>query len=1014
MKIRTTTLLILACSFGAALLAAVIISATILFPEFRRIGETKAATNAERAVNAVDNAATQLDALTRDWAWWDDTYRFAAEPYDQYITSNLVPATFEDANLHTIATFTPVGGLVHGISADENGELTHIPWELQAFIHEWASWAQNNGATGFQGIKKFGDSLYLVACEQVLTSDREGPPAGWLFMSRSIDKEWIDDLAQLTRLDITVTTPAEPLPAGHPLITLDDGVFTARTQLVDVMGNPVATITVHTPDNVTPAGLRVILATLGGLVCAIVVLGIIAHHVFRRRIGDRIETMRNQLRSIAASPKGDQIVTAHGNDELSDLGDDINAVLEELRDNERFLQKLLDSIRVGVVLVSADTRKIIQVNRHATELLGRPREELLGYSCHALICAEKSRECPVLDKDKAVDRKRCEITNAVNAKVPVLKSISSITRRGVNYLVESFMSIEELERTRRELEESEALHRTVFMNTGTATILLDRTGIIRMANSEFMTLSGAPPETVADGGTHWMEFFHPDESARMLHYHTGRRENEETVPHNYESRFITADGEIRDVTLTVGMVPGTDLSVASILDITDRKTAQKELEFKAFYDKTTELPNRQYFTDTLARVVARALHEDFGIAVIQLDIDEFKTINDSFGHDTGDRLLHDVGQRLHSALDENCMLARLGGDEFGIIVENTSSEEQASALAKRIMDCFVKPFFINNSELYLGSSMGVAIYPQDGDSARKLIRSADLAMYRSKNIGKNTYSLFSEDMNKRSRKRLETETALHRALDRRELEAWYQPKVDIGTGRITGMEALIRWRKPDGTVVPPGEFLPLAEETGLIRRLDLYIMEQACHDARRWSEETGIPRPVSVNLSARHFLREGLTERVELLLEDTGLPPALLDLEITETTLMENFDAAVKAMKRLTGLGTTFSLDDFGTGYSSLFYLKSLPFRTMKIDRTFVNMTERDPETGKALIKTMLSMAGELGLSVIAEGVETMEQLDFLQRQGCGTVQGFLFSPPVRAEDFETLLEKGFFDIHKQ
>jgi diguanylate cyclase (GGDEF)-like protein/PAS domain S-box-containing protein len=434
-----------------------------------------------------------------------------------------------------------------------------------------------------------------------------------------------------------------------------------------------------------------------------------------------------------------------------------------------------------------------------------------------------------------------------------------------------------------------------------------------------------------------------------------------------------------------------------------RKEAELHLTFFANHDALTGLPNRTMFGERLAQALSRAQRNARMIAVLFLDLDRFKVINDTLGHDAGDRLLQQAAVRLGECLRENDTIARQGGDEFVVLVEDMTDTAQAAGIAQKILEAVAQPYQLSGQEFHVTASIGVSVYPEDGGDVQTLLKHADIAMYRAKDGGKNTFQFYSAQANLHSIERLALETDLRRALERDELRLHYQPKIDSRSGHIAGVEALLRWQHPLRGAVSPAEVIALAEETGLIVAIGDWVIRTACRDARQWAAH-GLPAiPVAVNLSARQFGRDDLADAVRDILEESGLEATRLELEITESAVMENAERAAVVLDRLHGMGLRVALDDFGTGYSSLGYLKRFPVDCVKIDRSFIKDIP-DDEDDAAITRAVIAMAHSLRLKVVAEGVETAEQVRFLQEHGCDEMQGFRFGKPCDLVALEALL----------
>ncbi|BCR03904.1 hypothetical protein DESUT3_09730 [Desulfuromonas versatilis] len=447
-------------------------------------------------------------------------------------------------------------------------------------------------------------------------------------------------------------------------------------------------------------------------------------------------------------------------------------------------------------------------------------------------------------------------------------------------------------------------------------------------------------------------------------------------------------------------------SLAVVTDVTERRRSEQEIEKLAYYDTLTGLPNRSLFQDRLSQAMAQAHREGAGVGLMFLDLDRFKSINDTLGHATGDRLLQVVANRLKKCVREGDTVARLGGDEFVIISTDFTHHQDPVAFAKRLLRVVGQPVQFDGREFVTTASIGIAIYPNDGADVSTLIGNADFAMYHAKELGRNTYQFFSAEMNARALEKLNLETSLRQALKRGELFLVYQPQLDLASGRITGVEALARWRHPEKGLIPPEKFIPIAEETGLILPLGEWVLRTACAQARAW-QAAGVPGlRIAVNVSARQFNHPEFLETVERILQETGLDPNLLELELTESIVMENVQDAIMTLTDLKVRNIHLAIDDFGTGYSSLTYLKHFPIDRIKIAQEFVRDIPNDADDA-AIVEAILAMAGSLNLEVIAEGVERKDQLGFLHQRRCKEMQGYYFARPMPAEQLAEIFSRG-------
>ena len=555
---------------------------------------------------------------------------------------------------------------------------------------------------------------------------------------------------------------------------------------------------------------------------------------------------------------------------------------------------------------------------------------------------------------------------------------------------------------KRQREDQERLRQAgaVFDCTREGVLVSDRSGVIVHVNRALVEITGYTPEEVLGrrpsmfkSGRHGPEFYQTVFKSLQDHgnWHGeiwNRRKSGEIYPQWQTVRAITdAKGQVSHY-------------VAVFSDISAIKKSQTDLVRLAHHDPLTDLPNRLLFTDRAEQALAFSRRHNCGCALLLIDLDHFKIINDSLGHNVGDLLLKAVGDRLQSVFGKNFTVARLGGDEFAVLAESCAQVAQAVVMAQQVLELMKGAFEVDKHPLFVSASIGISVFPGDALNAEQLLRNADSALFKAKSAGREGYALYTEELTTHAQYRVEVASDLRRALERHELRVFYQPVHDLRTSRLIGVEALVRWEHPQRGLLTPGEFIPVAERTGLIAEIDAWVLEQACLQMRQW-QSSGIHLSfVAVNISSRLFTRPELYTLVSTVLADTGLDPALLELEVTESAVMEDSHVALEQMHRLRALGLRLAIDDFGTGFSSLLRLKQLPVQKLKIDQGFVAGLPQDNDDA-AIVRAVIALAQSMGLQVHAEGIEQVEQAQFLLDFNCDLGQGYWFGRPVSAQELD-------------
>jgi len=680
----------------------------------------------------------------------------------------------------------------------------------------------------------------------------------------------------------------------------------------------------------------------------------------------------------------------------------------EIRAAVTLLESTLESTADGI-LVTGNHSRILTCNQRYVDMWRIPKEIIASGDATAATVAVLEQLHRPDDFRRTIDdlaaQPEAESFDLIEFKDGRRFERYSIGRRieGVDTIrVWSFRDVTARFAAEDALRESEVRYRLLFEQNAAGVCVTKPDGTIIDCNTTFALMLGyRRAELVGRNmGELYERRIERDELAEML--------DDVTMLNGVEIELRRKDDSHVWVLQNLVLVGERESAVihATVVDISDRKRAEEQIEFHAYHDVLTHLPNRKLFTDRLTQALTRARRSSRSTGVMFIDLDHFKTINDTLGHTAGDELLLEMSQRLRQCVREDDTVARLGGDEFTIILNELRQPEDAAQVAEKILEAVQVPIWIAGMPIEVTASIGIALFPVDGTDAESLLRNADSAMYRAKESGRNNYQLCTDEMKRRANERLSLETRLRKAIHDEQLILHYQPQISLLTGRIVGAEALVRWNDPERGLVVPSSFIPVAEETRLIRPLGEWVLRAACKQTKEWRDQGIDHMRVAVNLSVRQFQQHDLVEMVRRALAESDLAPEALELEITETTAMQNGEATVEILRALRAIGVGISMDDFGTGYSSLNYLKRFPINAVKIDRSFIR--DLDTSAGDAaIVGAVIGIARSLGLRVVAEGVETEDQMAFLQRRDCDEAQGFFFGRPVAADTLTAeLLER--------
>ena len=680
----------------------------------------------------------------------------------------------------------------------------------------------------------------------------------------------------------------------------------------------------------------------------------------------------------------------------------------ELERHLHFTRALLDAIPSPVFYKDREGR-YLAYNRAWSDIFGRGADWIgkTGFDLFDAATAREhqERDRPLIERPSSTTYEGLVPGPDGTAHQMLFNKVSFVDQRGdVAGVIGMVTDVTRYKQTESALEASEARFRVLTESTIDLISVCDADGTMQYQSGALRQLLGFDPADTV--GKNVFDLVHRDDVDNVRAAFRRILETRQlTEP--MEFRLRHRDGGWRTFE-SLGTNCLANAHIRGIVwnsrDVTDRKVIQQRIQHLAYHDNLTGLPNRGLLQDRLARSIARAERSGRKVAVLFIDLDNFKNINDTLGHDVGDELLRQVSRRLTECVRLEDTIARQGGDEFIVLLDNLDDGRNASFVAQKILNALRRPLTLGGTEQHVSGSVGIALYPEDGRDAQTLMKNADTAMFHGKGLGKNTYQYFTAQMNIAVKRRMTLESALRRAVMQKDFVLHYQPQIDLQTGEIVAVEALVRWKTEDSGTVMPGDFIPLAEETGLINEIGEWVLREGCRQAKEW-QDMGLAgsRRMAINLSARQFSDKGFLDMVERVLAETGLAPRCLELEITESQVMRQTEGMIQLLNKLAEMGVHLAIDDFGTGYSSLSYLKRLPIQKLKIDQSFVRDITIDPND-TAIVVAIINMAKSLDLETIAEGVETAGQLALLRSKGCQVGQGFLFSVPLPAQELYPLL----------
>jgi diguanylate cyclase (GGDEF)-like protein/PAS domain S-box-containing protein len=1003
---------------------------SVVAPEFSDLEQREVEKNVQRAVDAIQREAFLVDALAHDSASWDAIYEFVKSHDSDFYESNYSPSVLKATVLDWVVIVDSSGEVVSGPTRDvRSGELL----EIAGFSEE--RWSKShplllgdtrvNPITGVIGTNS---GPMVVAARDILTSLDEGPSRGRLIMGRRLDAALVAGVGERTHTDLAVwpvssaSVPQEVREALlsddadrlHSISGPDDEHLDVYTLVRDISGVPALVLRVSLPREITQRAAYLNRLSLLWFLVQGAVLGLLFMVLLHRAIIAPLGVLTRQLGVIRSTNDLTVDVSTARNDEIGDLSREFGSMLEQLDRNIDERRKSEYALRHSEERLQ-EAQQVAQVGSWEVDLASGSwwwSDEL--FRIHGRV---RTSGPPTLDdilssiypddRDRVAGAFRSLIedesaSNGTEARFVVANG--DLQHHNVLWNIESDLEGRPLRAygtvsdVTERYKSEEAMRRAaaVFETATEGIVIADPSGNIIDVNSAFSSITGHDRNDVVGGNAEILNCerhdfrFYQNIAAEVEQ--SGKWEGEIWIRHK-EGKAIPVWASIGR---TLGRESSTEQIVAVFNDMTERKNAEEVIARQATYDLLTGIPNRVLFMDRLSQETLRAERSGRGVALIYIDLDDFKKVNDTLGHSAGDEVLRMAADRITQSIRNVDTAARVGGDEFAVIAPRLQDVVDAEPIAQRILAAMAVPMKVDGQDILTTASIGIAIFPADSEDGAELLRDADIAMYRSKKGGGNSIEFFTAEMNELATRRIKIESQLQHALEVGEFEVHYQPIVALPEGRMVGVEALLRWQNAELGVVSPAEFIPVAESTGIIVPIGAWVLESACRQIKEWQDAGWSDLRIAVNLSPREVDRGDAIKSISNALSRSGLAAEFLEIEVTERVLLGDVEKAASTFREIKNLGVRLCIDDFGTGYSSLSYLRNYPFDVLKIDRAFVQDANQHV-SGVSLLRAIISMADSLDLEVIAEGVETEEQLDLLCELGCGFAQGYHFCAPLSA-----------------
>jgi len=1024
------TALIVALFVTANIAIGYSIHRSVVAPEFSDLEQREVEKNVKRAAEAIQREAFVVDSLALDYGSWDDTYEFTESRNSDYLMSNFNPSVLNATVLDLVIVLDSSGEVISGPIRDiRSGDLLDID---DLFYGRWGpSHPLLLGDTRVQpiaGVMDTSGGPMLVASRDILSNIGDGPSRGRIIMGRKLDAALVEGISERTRIDLAVwplsgagilPTVREALLGNdaerlHTISGPDDERLDVYTLIHDVSGDPALVLRVNFPREITQRAAYINRLSLLWFLVQGVVLGFLVMVLLHRAMIAPLSVLTRQLGVIRTTNDLSVDVSTTRNDEIGELSREFGGMLNQLGRHIDERRKSEDALRYIEERLQ-EAQQVAQVGSWEVDLaIGSWwwSDELFRIHGREVASGPPSLD-EILSSIYPDDRGR--VARAFRALLDGDSSSKGIEARfvveggdlqhhDVLWNVESDLDGRALRAygtvsdVTERYKSEEAMRRAaaVFETATEGIVIADPSGSIIDVNSAFSSITGHDRDDVIGGEVELLD----SERHDFSFYQSIAAEVEQSGQWEGEIWIRHKDGTAIPAWVSIGRTLGRESSIEQFVavfnDMTERKNAEEVIARQATYDLLTGIPNRALFIDRLSQETLRAELSGRGVALIYIDLDDFKKVNDTLGHSAGDEVLRMAADRITRSIRNVDTAARIGGDEFAVIAPKLNDAVDAEPIAQRILEAMAAPMEVQGQDVMTTASIGISIFPADSEDGAELLRDADVAMYRSKNSGGNSVEFFTAEMNERATRRIKIESQLRHALEAEEFEVHYQPIVALPEARMVGVEALLRWRNSELGVVSPVEFIPVAESTGIIVPIGAWILETACRQVKEWQEAGWSELRVAVNLSPREVDRGDAIKSISNALSRSGLLAKFLEIEVTERVLLEDVERAGSTFREIKDLGVRLCIDDFGTGYSSLSYLRNYPFDVLKIDRAFVHDATRH-DSGVSLLRAIISMADSLGLEVIAEGVETEEQLDLLSDLGCGFAQGYHFCAPLSA-----------------